>query len=170
MPPPDAGEGVSGALLSEALSYRRRGWAVVPVQSGGKKPAQPGRCARAKLARSASKRGLLAPVWRSARQCRGDPGRGVWRACRRRSRRPRRNCAVGWFPSLPKTEAAFGRAGKQRSHWLYCALELKPRQFKDPGDGAMLLELRGTGMQTVFPPVGTRVARPLSGPHAGIRS
>jgi P4 family phage/plasmid primase-like protien len=60
---------------------------------------------------------------------------------------------------LPATAAKFGRASKPESHWLYTGSPL-PRTEKfqdprDPGSGddktAMLVEIRSTGCQTVFP-------------------
>lgn len=61
---------------------------------------------------------------------------------------------------LPHTGATFGRDSKRRSHWLYCS-SLVTKKFRDPvaaanadksdGDKGMLLELRSTGAQTVFP-------------------
>ena len=53
---------------------------------------------------------------------------------------------------LPKTEAVFGRPSKPRSHREYkCEPVLKSEKFADV-DGTMLIELRSTGTQTVFPP------------------
>ncbi len=55
---------------------------------------------------------------------------------------------------LPPTGWAFGRASAPRSHWVYRTdrqLEAAQVPFTDP-DGAMLLELRGSGGLTVFPP------------------
>lgn len=61
---------------------------------------------------------------------------------------------------LPPTGAIFGRTSRRRSHYLYYA-DLKTRKFCDPllekgkdeaeRDKAMLVELRSTGTQTVFP-------------------
>ena len=51
---------------------------------------------------------------------------------------------------LPPTPAIFGRASKPASHWLYIA-PLKSFKFQDPVDNSTLLELRSTGLQTVFP-------------------
>ena len=53
---------------------------------------------------------------------------------------------------LPPTPAIFGRAGKERSHWLYLAtgpVATKKHKSKSAG---MIVELRSTGAQTVFPP------------------
>ena len=52
--------------------------------------------------------------------------------------------------TLPETGAVFGRKGKPRSHRLYVIPGLRRILFHD-GD-VMLLELRGTGQGTVFPP------------------
>jgi hypothetical protein len=61
---------------------------------------------------------------------------------------------------LPHTGATFGRDSKRRSHWLYHAT-LATKKFRDPvaaatadkleGDKGMLVELRSTGAQTIFP-------------------
>jgi hypothetical protein len=53
---------------------------------------------------------------------------------------------------LPPTGAIFGRASKPRSHWLYnCDPPPETKQFQTKADG-MLVELRSTGAQTMFPP------------------
>ena len=52
--------------------------------------------------------------------------------------------------TLPDTGAVFGRKGKPKSHRLYVFSGLRRIEFHD-GKG-MLLELRGTGQGTVFPP------------------
>src|SRR5262249_6584281 len=54
---------------------------------------------------------------------------------------------------LPTTGWIFGRAGKPSSHWIYRTdrpLDTAQLEFTDL-DGAMLLELRGTGGITVYP-------------------
>ena len=60
---------------------------------------------------------------------------------------------------LPLTASRFGRPSKPRSHWLYVAQPLPQTEaFMDAGGegaahpGGMLVELRATGAQTVFPP------------------
>jgi putative DNA primase/helicase len=55
---------------------------------------------------------------------------------------------------LPKTRSRFGRWSKPRSHWRYYADPLVPTEKFEDGSGektAMLVELRSTGTQTVFP-------------------
>ena len=51
---------------------------------------------------------------------------------------------------LPTTAAVFGRAGKPRSHRLYVAVGAATHQRKHAELG-MIVELRSTGHQTVFP-------------------
>ena len=56
---------------------------------------------------------------------------------------------------LPATPARFGRKSKPLSHWLYIADLPKTEQHHDPTDltgKKMLVELRSTGGQTMFPP------------------
>ena len=53
---------------------------------------------------------------------------------------------------LPATPAVFGRPGKPRSHRIYrVAQPIATKKLKSKSAG-MLVELRSTGMQTVFPP------------------
>lgn len=52
---------------------------------------------------------------------------------------------------LPKTACIFGRPGARRSHYEYLAPGLETVKFRDPKDDVMLLELRSTGSQTVWP-------------------
>jgi putative DNA primase/helicase len=57
---------------------------------------------------------------------------------------------------LPPTGAVFGRATKPRSHCLYVVeTPVSTAKFKDPTrprDTSMIVELRSTGAQTIFPP------------------
>src|SRR5262249_3500365 len=53
---------------------------------------------------------------------------------------------------LPPTGSIFGHPSKRRSHWLYKAPGAKSERFADPTGGGMLVELRSTGAQTIFPP------------------
>lgn len=53
---------------------------------------------------------------------------------------------------LPHTAAVFGRTTKPKSHWLYRAAKpIETKKFRSPTAG-MIVELRSTGAQTVFPP------------------
>jgi Bifunctional DNA primase/polymerase, N-terminal len=52
---------------------------------------------------------------------------------------------------LPRTDSIFGRDSKRRSHWLYyTARPVSTKQWRLP-DRQMVVELRSTGAQTVFP-------------------
>ena len=53
---------------------------------------------------------------------------------------------------LPPTEAIFGRPGKQRSHWLYRTIAPVVTKKHKSKSAGMIVELRSTGMQTIFPP------------------
>lgn len=53
---------------------------------------------------------------------------------------------------LPGTGAIFGRAGNPHSHRLYVVDEPQARKPFKAADGTMLVELRGNGAQTIFPP------------------
>lgn len=127
-----------------AIDYTRRGWSVVPIPYRSKSPQRPGwqqlRLAEADLPRffgdGPCNIGVLL----------GEPS--------------------GWLVDvdldheltvaladqyLPPTEAIFGRVGKRRSHWLYRATRpVATQQWRLP-DRAMVVELRSTGGQTVFP-------------------
>lgn len=55
---------------------------------------------------------------------------------------------------LPATSATFGRVGNPGSHWLYICSGARTKKFQiaKKEDGGMIVELRSTGAQTVFPP------------------
>ncbi len=53
---------------------------------------------------------------------------------------------------LPATGAVFGHASKRRSHWLYIVTApVETQQHRIPGTKTMIVELRSSGTQTVFP-------------------
>jgi hypothetical protein len=54
---------------------------------------------------------------------------------------------------LPATDMRHGRPSKLSSHWWYCTTdgEMRTTRYRDP-DGSTLVELRGTGAQTIVPP------------------
>lgn len=63
------------------------------------------------------------------------------------------NAAVVAQHLLPYTRLRFGRASKPNSHWLYRVPNPGSiKQFEHPETGAMLVELRGNGHQTILPP------------------
>lgn len=51
---------------------------------------------------------------------------------------------------LPDSTSVFGRSSTPQSHYLYQS-DLLTKKFKDPLSGKMLVELRSTGTQTIFP-------------------
>lgn len=55
---------------------------------------------------------------------------------------------------LPDTKSVFGREGNPSSHYLYTVLSARTRKYQigKKDEGGMLVELRSTGGQTVFPP------------------
>jgi hypothetical protein len=53
---------------------------------------------------------------------------------------------------LPNTGAIFGRASKPRSHWLYRVTDGATTKKFQSSDGAMIVEIRSDGAQTMFPP------------------
>lgn len=53
---------------------------------------------------------------------------------------------------LPPTDAKFGRESKPRSHWIYVVTgSIDTQKFHNKSAG-MVVEIRSTGAQTVFPP------------------
>lgn len=72
---------------------------------------------------------------------------------------------------LPGTNSVFGRQSKPTSHYLY-RCPISSQRFKDPETGEMLLEIRSTGHQTIFPgsihPSGEAVEWYEDGPVADI--
>jgi hypothetical protein len=129
--------------LIAARAYRQRGWYPIPVPLGSKNPGRKG--------------------WEDLRLDLQDLGRYFANPL---------NVSVllGVSDSLvdididalnvldlaerymPPTGRIFGRPGKPASHRLYTAPGAETVKFADPTDGEMLVELRSTGCQTVFPP------------------
>jgi len=132
-------------LVDVAIAYARKGWSVLPIPHRSKNPGFRGwqqlRLTEAELKHHFN----------------GEP----------------RNIGVllgepsGWLVDLdldhpwavdlaseylPPTAAVFGRAGKPRSHWLYrVPAPLATKKYRSKSAG-MLVEVRSTGTQTVFPP------------------
>lgn len=136
--------------LDAALAYRRRSWGVLPIPRGQKRPILPAwqslRLAEeeipAHFGREPTNLGVLL----------GSISDGLVDVdldCAEA-----RRLATTF---LPRTGSVFGRPGSARSHWLYYAGPLvKTTKYQDPvkGDGghAMIVEIRSTGAQTIFPP------------------
>ncbi len=132
--------------LDAARSYLARGWAPVPVPHREKGPQLPGwqrlRLTETDLPRyfngHAQNIGILL----------GAASGGLVDVdldC------PEALALADHF--LPPTAAAFGRASKPRAHRLYrCDPPPRTTRFRDPADGATLVEARADGCQTVCPP------------------
>ncbi|MCC6444309.1 MAG: bifunctional DNA primase/polymerase [Armatimonadetes bacterium] len=140
-----APEQADNPARAAAQRYLRRGWLPIPVPFRQKRPVLKGwqalRLAEATLERyfrvSEMNIGVLL----------GEPSGNLadvdldCEAARR---------LAGRF--LPPTGAVFGRPGNPSSHRLYRLVRpARTAKFEDTG-GAMLVELRFTGAQTVFPP------------------
>lgn len=131
--------------LDVARNYLARGWAVIPVPHRAKNPGFAG-WQQLRLNEDDL------PVYFNGRPQNigvllGEPSGGLVDIDLDHPR------AVELAPDfLPPTGAIFGRAGKPRSHWLYRTP--KPTQTKkhNSKSAGMLVEVRSTGQQTVFPP------------------
>jgi Bifunctional DNA primase/polymerase, N-terminal len=137
-------------VLEDARDYCRRGWAPIPVPFRSKGPVLEGwehlrlddeRALTAYFNGGAQNVGVLL----------GEPSGGLVDVDL--------DCpeALRLAPVfLPPTRSRFGRASRRASHWLYVVTTpARTEKFADP-DGAderknMLVELRSTGVQTVFP-------------------
>jgi hypothetical protein len=53
---------------------------------------------------------------------------------------------------LPETSAVTGRPGSPRSHWWYICPDLQTTRHRDPVTNASIVEVRGTGCQTLVGP------------------
>ena len=135
--------GVPLSALEAALDYCRRGWAVVPVHYREKRPVgkawQERRLAEADVRTEFAARRNVGVLLGTASGGLIDIDLDVPEA------------AVAAVRLLPPT-ARFGRPNKPGSHLVYTVHgELSTRRFQAP-DHTNLLELRGDGGQTVFPP------------------
>lgn len=131
-------------VLEAAIEYTKRGWATIPIQPGSKKPEgnawQNQRLTlddlRAAFPTGNENLGVLL----------GAPSNGLIDSDL--------DCKQAMFLAprfLPPSAAVFGHASKEESHWLYVSEGATTWQLKDT-DGTMLVELRSTGGQMVFPP------------------
>jgi hypothetical protein len=131
--------------LDDAILITRRGWCVVPVPHRGKNPGLTGwqelRLTEAELPShfrgGPQNIGVLL----------GEPSGWLVDVDL-----DHRRCVERADEFLPPTPAAFGRPAKPRSHRLYrVTAPVATRKFRSKSAG-MLVELRSTGCQTVFPP------------------
>lgn len=130
--------------IEAAKNYIQRGWMVVPIPARTKRPVAKG--------------------WPDLRIAEGDVGQFF---------NPNDNIGVilgepsGWLVDvdldceeaceladqyLPATKAITGRPSAPRSHLWYITQGAKTEKHTDPESGAMIVELRSTGGQTVVGP------------------
>jgi putative DNA primase/helicase len=128
---------------THALAYLSRGWQVVPIPPRRKGPVIDGwiklRLAPEDVPRRFGPNDNVGVIL-------GDPSSSLVDVdldCQE---------ALALAPEFLPATFTFGRASKPASHWLFT---LKPpggiRRYQDPVTGETLLELRGSGGQTVFP-------------------
>lgn len=134
---------------SAALEYARRGWQPIPVPRGSKAPRRPG---WQTLRLSAQEIGVAFRDGQNVGVLNGEPS--SWRV----------DVDCDWTEAavlapafLPTTLSIFGRPGKPGSHYGYIAPGAVTLQLADPTPGvdpkaAMIVELRASGTQTLFPP------------------
>jgi hypothetical protein len=134
-----------GSIADAAIAAHRRGWAPVPLAEGTKRPED--------------------DDWRSIRY---EHVGQIVRAFEGKNLGVILGAASGNLVDvdldndharrlapvmLPYTPLKHGRPSSPSSHWWYQAShETAIHQYKDPTDKEMLVELRGTGGQTVLPP------------------
>jgi putative DNA primase/helicase len=133
------------ATLLAAQQYFQRGWAVIPVPRRSKNPGFKGwerlrlstECLQSLFNGSPKNIGVLL----------GEPSGWLIDIDMDHPR------AVELAPKyLPPTSAVFGRLSNPRSHWLYRVKSpVATKKFRSKSAG-MIVELRSTGGQTVFPP------------------
>ena len=132
------------SALEAAVAYTRRGWRVVPIPHRSKKITAK-RWQQWRLDEDALPEHFSGP--RNVGVLLGEPSNWLVDVDLDHPR------AVELADEyLPATDAVFGRSSALRSHRLYIVtapVATKKHRSKSAG---MLVELRSTGMQTVFPP------------------
>lgn len=134
----------SDAMLEAAQEIHRRGWAPVPTVLGDKKPVLEDWPA-------------FRPSYEELPQHFGDGRCGIGVILGGPSgglTDVDLDCPEALLVAsllLPST-STFGRRSKPQSHYLYISPSSVTHQFRDPVTRTMLVELRSTGGQTVFPP------------------
>ncbi|MCC7408907.1 MAG: bifunctional DNA primase/polymerase, partial [Phycisphaeraceae bacterium] len=131
--------------LEAACTYCRRGWAVIPIPYRSKNPGLEG-WQRLRL-REEDLAGHFGGGPQNIGVLLGEPSGWLVDVDL-----DHRRCVEMADKFLPATPAVFGRAGKPRSHRLYRVTRaVATRKLKSRSEG-MLVELRSSGLQTVFPP------------------
>jgi hypothetical protein len=142
---------MTGTPLDAAHGYARRGWRVIPIPAGNKRPVLD------------DWQDLAIPVAEALRYFGGGCNVGILLGSRSGALVDiDLDCAEALSLAdiyLPVTGAIFGRPSKPRSHRLYVAPGAHYESFGDPLSGGKntLVELRADGRdggahQTIFPP------------------
>jgi hypothetical protein len=131
-------------ILRQARTSKRRGWQPIPISPGQKAPLTKGwprmRLTIGELEEVLGPKDNIGVIL-------GEPSGGLVDI----DFDSAEGAAVA-LSFLPQTGRIHGRKSKPASHWWYEADPVPaPMQFADI-DGAMLVELRSTGQQTVIPP------------------
>ncbi len=133
-------------ITSVASDYLARGWSIVPIPYGKKRPILED-WPKLRIGRE-----TIPNYFRNGQNSNigvilGQPSHGLVDVDL--------DCAeaVDIAPRfLPETNAVFGRASKPASHFLFRVEGVAPtKKFVDPVTDDTLVELRGDGGQTVFP-------------------
>jgi Primase C terminal 2 (PriCT-2)/Bifunctional DNA primase/polymerase, N-terminal/Family of unknown function (DUF5906) len=132
----------NSSSVSIALSYRRKGWRVIPIPRGSKAPK--------------TTRWQFLQVTEAEIPDLFDQFCNIGVILDNGLVDSDLDCfeAIELAPEiLPPTPAVFGRNSKPESHWLYRVVGSMPAEkFTDPLTGEMLVELRSNGgLQTIFP-------------------
>jgi Bifunctional DNA primase/polymerase, N-terminal len=143
----------ASSALEAAREYLRQGWAPIPVRPGEKRPVR-GDWTHLRL----EEEDLSAefPEGTNVGVLLGEPSGGLIDVDLDTHE------AINLAPHfLPATDAVFGRPSRPASHWLYVAappprsaffkIQTGPSQAGKT-DTTTIVELRGTGLQTLLPP------------------
>ncbi len=128
--------------LALALNYIGRGWAPIPIAHCSKAPSLTDWPALRVTADQATEYFSGGP--QNVGVVLGEPSAGLTDIDLDTPE------AVALAPHFLPETCTFGRKSKLRSHWLFNCPGAKTAKFKDI-DGTMLVEIRSTGAQTVFP-------------------
>ena len=151
----DAAPASRQMALDAARAYTARGWSVIPIPHRSKNPGFLGweqtRLASDDLPHQFNGRQLNIGVLL------GEPSGWVVDVDLDHAR-----CLELADQFLPPTPAVFGRPGKNRSHRIYRVIRPVATKKHKSKSAGMLVELRSTGMQTVFPPSTHESGEPIT--------
>jgi len=141
--------------LEAAVAYCRRGWSPIPIPHRSKNPGYNG------WEQTRLKEEELPSRFNGAPQnigvLLGEPSGWLIDVDLDHPR-----CVELADQFLPPTPAVFGRPGKKRSHREYRVNAPVPTKKHKSKSAGMLVELRSTGLQTVFPPSTHESGEPIT--------